>query len=185
MARVLALALALAGCYTGSAQTASPAAIGADPGWLLVRGVPFFHQAGELDCGAAALAMVLGYWGVEATPAQIASAHPEIRARGLRAGELRTFARGRGLEAFLVVGQPADLRAELEHGRPLIVGLGKPHLRRRLAHYEVLIGLHRDGRRVLTLDPAHGWRVNTLEGFAEEWASAQQLTMLIFRRADR
>jgi ABC-type bacteriocin/lantibiotic exporter with double-glycine peptidase domain len=147
-----------------------------------VRGVPFLPQAGELDCGAAALAMVLRYWGVAVTPAEISGAHPEARARGLRAGELRTFARARGLEAFLVAGQPADLRVELEHGRPLIVGLGKPYLRRTLAHYEVLIGLHRDGR-ILTLDPAHGWRVNTVEGFAQEWASGQQLALLIFRRA--
>lgn len=148
-----------------------------------MRDVPFFEQAGERDCGPAALAMVLRYWGVPVTPAQITGAHPESRTRGLRAGELRTFARGRGLEAFLIAGQPADLRAELEHGRPLIVGLGKPHFPQRLAHYEVLIGLHRDGRRVLTLDPAHGWRVNTVEGFAEEWASAQQLALVIFRRA--
>ncbi|HXU82987.1 MAG TPA: papain-like cysteine protease family protein [Polyangia bacterium] len=171
----------LAGCYTGSARTVSPAIVTADPGWLLVRGVPFFQQGGELDCGPAALAMVLRYWGVPVTPDQIASAHPQSRARGLRAGELRSFARGRGLEAFLVAGQPADLRAELESGRPLIVGLGKPHFPQRLAHYEVLIGLHPDGR-VLTLDPAHGWRVNTVQGFVEEWASAQQLALVIFRR---
>jgi ABC-type bacteriocin/lantibiotic exporter with double-glycine peptidase domain len=176
-------ALALAGCYTGSARTVSPVTIGADSGWLLVSGVPFFQQAGERDCGPAALAMVLRYWNVAVTPAQIATAHPENRDRGLRAGELRTFARGQGLEAFLIVGQPADLRTELEHGRPVIVGLGKPHLSRALAHYEVLIGLHRDGRRILTLDPAHGWRVNTLEGFAREWATAQQLALVIFRRA--
>jgi ABC-type bacteriocin/lantibiotic exporter with double-glycine peptidase domain len=180
MLRALAV-LALAGCYTGSARTVSPGTIGADPGWLLVRGVPFFQQAGERDCGPAALAMVLRYWDVAVTPAQIAGAHRDAHSRGLRAGELRAFARGQGLEAFLIAGQPADLRAEVEHGRPVIVGLGKPHFPRALAHYEVLIGLHRDGR-ILTLDPAHGWRVNTVAGFAEEWATAQQLALVIFRR---
>src|SRR5439155_656740 len=84
--------LAVAGCYTGSAHTVTRATIDADPGWLLVRGVPFFQQAGERDCGAAALAMVLRYWDVGVTPAEIASAHPESHARGLRAGELRALA---------------------------------------------------------------------------------------------
>src|SRR5881394_1539882 len=92
----LALATAVsAGCYKGSAHTVSPGAIDADGGWLLVRGVPFVRQTGEQDCGAAALAMVLRYWEVAASPAEVASAHPQSRGRGLRAGELRDFARAR------------------------------------------------------------------------------------------
>jgi ABC-type bacteriocin/lantibiotic exporter with double-glycine peptidase domain len=178
-----ALALALStGCYRGSARTISPAAIHADGGWLLVRGVPFLPQTGDEDCGAAALAMVLRYWNVATSPAEVAGAHPQSRGRGLRAGELRDFARGRGVDAFVVHGEPGDLRHELERGRPLIVGLAKPYTGRTLAHYEVLIGLHRDGRRVLTLDPAQGWRENTLEGFAAEWGAARQLLLVVFRR---
>jgi len=179
----LALAAALAaGCYTGSARTVSPTAINAEGGWLLVRGVPFLQQTGDEDCGAAALAMVLRYWDVAASPAEVAGAQPKSRGRGLRAGELRDFARARGVDAFVVRGEPADLRHELERGRPLIVGLAKPYTGRTVAHYEVLIGLHRDGRRVLTLDPAQGWRENTVEGFAAEWAAARQLLLVVFRR---
>jgi ABC-type bacteriocin/lantibiotic exporter with double-glycine peptidase domain len=180
---VLAVGGALAGCYTGSAHTVTPAAIGADPGWLVVRGVPFFEQTGERDCGAAALAMVLQYWEVSVTPDQIAVAHPGSRGQGLRAGQLRDFARTHGLEAFVIAGQPADLKGELERGRPVIVGLGKPYGPKNLAHYEVLVGLHRDRQGVLTLDPDHGWRENTLEGFAAEWAAGQQLLLVVFRRA--
>jgi ABC-type bacteriocin/lantibiotic exporter with double-glycine peptidase domain len=176
------LGLVLAGCYTGSARTVSPATIVADRGWLLVGGVPYYGQSGDRDCGAAALAMVLRYWQVPVTPQEIAAAHHTGDRRGLRAGELREFARARGLEAFLVIGDAADLRTELAHGRPLIVGLGKRHGRHTLAHYEVLVGLHRDGDRVLTLDPAHGLRENSREGFAAEWAAAQQLALVIFRR---
>jgi ABC-type bacteriocin/lantibiotic exporter with double-glycine peptidase domain len=161
----------------------TPAAIAAEPGWLLVRSVPFYGQSGDRDCGAAALAMVLRYWEVPVTPQEIVAAYQTKDGRGLRAGELRDFARGRGLEAFLVTGDPADLRSELEHGRPLLVGLGKRHGRHTLAHYEVLVGLHRDGSRVLTLDPAHGWRENSREGFAAEWTAAGQLALVIFKRA--
>jgi ABC-type bacteriocin/lantibiotic exporter with double-glycine peptidase domain len=179
---ILLVMLVLAGCYTGAARTVSPADLGRDPGWLIVRGVPFVEQRAENDCGAAALAMVLRYWGLPVTQAAMTPAHPE---RGLRAGELRDFARGRGLGAFVVQGQLTDLWAEIERARPVIVGLGKPYGDERLAHYEVVVGLHRQKRRILTLDPARGWRENSLEAFAAEWAPAQQLLLVVFRLAGR
>jgi ABC-type bacteriocin/lantibiotic exporter with double-glycine peptidase domain len=171
----LALVVALAGCYTGSARTVTSGAIDADPTWLRVRGVPFVQQAAERDCGAAAMVMVARYWGVAAALADLA-----VPGRGLTAGELRDFARRRGLQAFVVKGEPADLRQQLERGRPTIVGLAKPYGTRRIAHYEVLVGLHPGRKRVLTLDPAHGWRENTIEGFAAEWAPAGQLLVVVF-----
>jgi ABC-type bacteriocin/lantibiotic exporter with double-glycine peptidase domain len=161
--------IALAGCYTGSARTVTPAAIDADPGWVRVRGVPFVAQRGESDCGVAALAMVLRYWGVVMS----------MEAKGpLTAGELRDVARGRGLQAFVVKGDPTDIRDQLARGRPLIVGLGKRYGRSALAHFEVLVGYHPAGR-FLTLDPAAGWRVNTAEGFAAEWAASEQLVLIV------
>jgi ABC-type bacteriocin/lantibiotic exporter with double-glycine peptidase domain len=177
------LGLVLAGCYTGSARTVAPGTITADPGWLLVGNVPFYGQSGDHDCGAAALAMVLRYWEIPVTPQDVAAAHHLKGTRGLRAGELRDFARSRGLDAFLVAGDAADLKSELGHGRPLLVGLGKRHGPQTLAHYEVVVGLHRDGTRLLTLDPAHGLRENTLAGFATEWAAARQLALIVFKRA--
>jgi ABC-type bacteriocin/lantibiotic exporter with double-glycine peptidase domain len=181
---VAPLCLVLAGCYTGSAQTVTATEIARDPGWLLVPDVPFVGQEGEHDCGAAALVMVLRYWDVRVTVQDIAAAFPSSRGRGLTAGELREFAHARGLRAFVIHGEPADLRAELERGRPLIVGLAKAHGAQKLAHYEVVVGLHRGRRRILTLDPAEGWRENTVEGFAEEWAPAQRAALVIFRAAD-
>jgi ABC-type bacteriocin/lantibiotic exporter with double-glycine peptidase domain len=179
--------LALAGCYTGTARTVSPFEIARDPGWLLVRDVPFSGQQADNDCGAAALAMVLQYWGVAVTRDQITAAHPPAgnQRRGLRAGELRDFSRARGLQAFVVKGGVDDLSSELQRARPVIVGLGKPYGSERYAHYEVVVGLHPARRRILTLDPARGWRENSLEGFAAEWAPAQQLLLVVFRMAGR
>jgi hypothetical protein len=177
------LSLLLGGCYTGSARSVSPLEVMRDPGWLLVQ-VPYAEQREENDCGAAALAMVLRYWGETVTREQITAAHPTLRerTRGLRAGELRDFSRARGLDAFVVKGQLDDVRSELERGRPMIVGLGKPHGRTHYAHFEVVVGLHRDRQRVLTLDPARGWRVNTIAGFQAEWAPARNLLLVVFRR---
>jgi ABC-type bacteriocin/lantibiotic exporter with double-glycine peptidase domain len=162
--------LALAGCYAGSARSVAPAAIDADPGWVRVRGVPFVGQRTESDCGPAALAMVLRFWGVTGTLESGGAA---------TAGELRDFARSRGLQAFLIKGDPNDVAEHIAHGRPLIVGLGKQYGRKTLGHFEVLVGYHAQRRRFLTLDPASGWRENGAEGFAREWAAAEQLLLIV------
>jgi ABC-type bacteriocin/lantibiotic exporter with double-glycine peptidase domain len=176
-------AVTLAACESGRGHIVSPADLGAHDGWTMVSGVPFVRQRSERDCGAAAIAMVLRYWGVPVDAENVMSAHPLARERGLRAGELRELARAHGLDAFVVKGEPADLRTEIERRRPLIVGLARSASGTAIGHYEVVIGLDHARRRVLTLDPAAGWRESTLEEFAAEWAGAQQLALVVFRRA--
>jgi ABC-type bacteriocin/lantibiotic exporter with double-glycine peptidase domain len=178
-AQIVGLILLATGCYTGSARSVSPLEVVRDPGWLLVPKVSFIAQTAENDCGAAALAMMLAHWGRPVSRDQISAAH-RPSARGLRAGELRAFAKSQGLQAFIVEGRLTDLETELARGRPVIVGLGKPHGRRLLTHYEVVVGLHRVRQLVLTLDPARGWSKNTLAGFAAEWAPARNLLLVMF-----
>jgi ABC-type bacteriocin/lantibiotic exporter with double-glycine peptidase domain len=173
---------ALAGCYTGSARDASPAAIAAEPGWQLVHDVPFVHQRGGTDCGAAALAMVLGYWHVAATADEIATAAPP-EGGGIRAGALRDLARRKGLEAFVISGTLGDLIDQVARGRPVLVGLAKPMAGGRLAaHYEVVVGINRSQRMLLSLDPTRGLRENSAEGFAREWVPTRQVTLIVFPR---
>jgi ABC-type bacteriocin/lantibiotic exporter with double-glycine peptidase domain len=183
-ALMVAPALLLAACYTGSARTVSAdrlAAVAAEPGWLLVRDVPFVRQQTTRDCGAAALAMVLGYWKLPTSTEEISERFPED-GNGLRAGHLRDLARAKGLEAYLISGQLRDLENELGKGRPVLVGVAKPYRTTDLAHYEVVVGFHHEKRLVLTLDPAIGWRENTLEGFAREWVPTNQVTLVAFPR---
>jgi len=54
--------------------------------------------------------------------------------------------------------------------------------RRVYPHYEVVVGISRGKQRILTLDPAHGLRVNSREGFAAEWGAAGRLTLIVFPR---
>jgi ABC-type bacteriocin/lantibiotic exporter with double-glycine peptidase domain len=174
----------LAGCYTGSARTVSSdrlAVLANEPGWLLVRDVPFIAQQTDRDCGAAALAMVLGFWNLPTTPEEI-SGHFPADGNGLRAGHLRDLARAKGLDAYLISGQLRDLANELGRGRPVLVGVAKPYRTKDLAHYEVVVGFNHAKRLVLTLDPAVGWRQNTLEGFAREWVPTNQVTLVALPR---
>ena len=187
-AAVLGGALAAAGCYTGSARTVSPAALAREPGWTLVAGVPFVPQSRQEDCGAAALTMVLSYWAVSPEGVRAAGVDPSAgdAERGIRAGQLRDWARASGLRAYLVSADLGDLSSELGRGHPVLVGLYTPYGRGRVRpHYEVVVGIHREKQRILTLDPSAGWRENSLDGFAREWLPAGRLALMIFPATGR
>jgi ABC-type bacteriocin/lantibiotic exporter with double-glycine peptidase domain len=172
----------LPACYAGTAHDASPRRIAADPTWQIVRGVPFVAQDGSHDCGAAALAMVLSYWRAPVPAAELRALAPPGDS-GIGAARLRDVARGKGLEAFVVAGTLTDLVDQVARGRPVVVGLAKPMRGtggRAAAHYEVVTGINRQRRLVLTLDPARGPRENTFEGFAREWIPAGQVTLIVF-----
>ena len=172
--------LAACGCYVGSARSATPADLSADEGWERIEGVPDVRQAAREDCGAAALAMVLGYWNRAVTRDDIVAANPPTPERGLPAATLRDLARQQGLAAFLIPGRLSDLERELRRRHPILVGVVKRYGRRAYSHYEVVVGMSRRTQRILTLDPAGGLRVDSREGFAAEWAAAGQVTLIVY-----
>ncbi|MGB8297810.1 MAG: cysteine peptidase family C39 domain-containing protein [Polyangia bacterium] len=171
--------LATSGCYLGSARNARLADLAADDGWEFVEGVPAVRQAANEDCGAAALAMVLGYWKRAVTRDGIVAANPPVPDRGIKAAALRDFARQQGMQAFVIQGQFVDLDREIHSHRPVLVGVMKRYGRRAYSHYEVVVGVNSRERRILTIDPAHGPRVDSREGFATEWAAAGQVTLVV------
>lgn len=185
MPRAGVLLLLVAGCasgYTGEARDFAPGRLTAEPGWVSVRGVPVEQQVEEADCGAAAIAMVVAYW-TGGDPRAIAASLRPAPERGIAAGRLRDVARGRGLAAFIVRGELADLERELVAGRPVVVGLVKPYGRKKvLTHYEVVVGLNRRKKLVVTLDPAAGWRSNELAAFLREWDPSKRLALVVSAR---
>ena len=111
--------------------------------WNRVEGVPPVRQVAREDCGAAALAMVLGYWGCRSRATRSAAASRAAPERGIRAAALRDFARRQGLQAFVIQGELADLDRELRAAPP---GRGRHHETLRAApypHYEVVVGIDR------------------------------------------
>jgi ABC-type bacteriocin/lantibiotic exporter with double-glycine peptidase domain len=180
------LTLIAAGCTSvGTSQAFDPADLQAGSGWIVVRGVPVGRQTAEAGCGIAALGMIFGYWSIEEWPRErIEQACPVVEGRGSRARDLRACARDAGLEAHLIHGSWEDLLTELRSGRPVIVGLLKSYRGGNDPHYEVLVALHPGDRRVVTLDPRHGWRQNSLHGFLTEWEGTTHL-LLIFSAPGR
>jgi ABC-type bacteriocin/lantibiotic exporter with double-glycine peptidase domain len=179
--------LIAAGCYHGSARNITLAELGGpEPhagsrtSWERVTGMPDVRQVAREDCGAAALAMVLGYWQKAGTRNEITAATTPGAKGGIAAADLRDFARRRGLQAFVIEGGLDDLEREIRWRHPIVVGMMKRYGQRDYPHYEVVVGLERSRGRVLTLDPASGLRVNSREGFVAEWTAARRVTLVVY-----
>lgn len=178
---VTLLALSL-GCasYRGTASTAQPSVVAREGQWMMVPRFPLVLQRENDDCGAAALAAVLRYWGFRATPQSIEGALGHAGNR-LRAGDMEAHARSVGLKSYVFFGTMTDVVHELKQGRPVIVGLGKTiDAKRALSHYEVIVGYEPRKKLLLLLDPGRGWQVDSLDGFAKEWALSKGVTMVAF-----
>lgn len=176
---------ATAGCntlgYAGDATQLSATNLREEPGWLAVKGVPVLRQENELDCGLTALEMVLRFHGLQ-LPAH--AADQRLAHGRWSAGELREVAREQGLQAFIVEGSVDDLVHELEAGRPVVVGTSKPTVTgESVAHYEVVVGLNRESKRVATVDPAAGMRQNTFQGFLQEWLPTGSVLLVVIPAA--
>jgi ABC-type bacteriocin/lantibiotic exporter with double-glycine peptidase domain len=183
---LLAIAGLSLGCasYKGSSHEVQPSAVLSEGGWVIVPHFPLVMQEGNHDCGAASLSALLGFWGRPSTPAQISEASGRSGQR-LSAGDLEQYARSHGFASYVFYGTMKDVAYEIDHGRPVIVGLGKPYQgNKAVAHYEVVVGYSRDKRQVLLLDPGRGWQKDSFDGFAREWSVSKGVTVVAFLRAD-
>jgi ABC-type bacteriocin/lantibiotic exporter with double-glycine peptidase domain len=176
------VAILCLGCasYTGTARAVDPYAAARQGKWWMVPSFPRVMQDQRNDCGAAALAAVMRFWGHPDTPELIEQELGRSDHR-LRAGDIANYARTKGLHSYVFFGTMTDVAHELRRGRPVIVGLGKSFAEKKaLSHYEVVVGYEPEKKLVLLLDPGRGWQVDTLRGFAEEWARTKGVTIVAF-----
>ncbi len=170
------------GCasYQGTSTTVHPSAVVSEGDWILVPNFPLVLQEKSDDCGAAVLASVLRFWGYAATPGSISARLGRTDNR-LKAGDMATYARSRGLKAYVFFGTMQDIEHELARGRPVIVGLGKMvGETKALSHYEVVVGYEPTKKQLLLLDPDRGWQTDSLAGFKKEWALTKAVTIVAF-----
>jgi ABC-type bacteriocin/lantibiotic exporter with double-glycine peptidase domain len=167
--------LILPGCAPASLD-AVRADVAAGHGALV--DVPFVVQE-DYQCGPAALAMVLGYYGAAVGAEEIARALHLPSLRGTLNLELEFYARRRGFQARAFAGTLDRMKAELRRGRPLIVfqDLGFPGYP--VPHFAVLVGYSdRAGVVVLHSGPA-AYRVVSYDGFERTWARRRAWTLLV------
>ena len=141
--------------------------------------VPFVPQHKD-TCGAAALTMVLRYWGDDVVHDDVSRALVRPELRGIAGSRLAAFARGRGFEAVAYRGDMAHLRDFVGKGRPLIVAW---HLGGSRYHDVVVVGFDDERGAVLVNDPAAGpSRAVGAARFEKRWAGAGYWTLLVTRK---
>ena len=178
----VATTLILAGLLGGGCAAVTLEAVRADVAagqGHLIADVPFIAQE-AYQCGPAALAMVLRFWGDAAADAEdIGRALYLPSARGVLNLELEFQARRRGFRTQAFEGTLEGVKAELRRGRPLIVfqDLGRGPVS--VPHFAVLLG-YDDRAEVVVLHS--GTTPNRLLPYAEflrTWEARRGWTLLI------
>jgi len=153
--------------------------------------VPFVKQE-KNGCGAASLAMVIGYWArngsersiPEQDPRQIQQALYSRDAGGIRSGDMERYLRQNGFFTFVFQGEWNDLERHLSKGRPLVVCLNES--RGGPLHYVVVAGLVPNEHVVLVNDPARRKLLKMGEAeFQKDWNSTSRWTLLAVPRPGR
>ena len=138
--------------------------------------VPFVPQQKD-TCAAAALAMVVRYWGRALSHDVIATALFEPELRGIAGSRLADFARQHGLTAIAYEGDMEQLRDYVAKGRPLIVAW---RLGSKRYHDVVVVGFDDERKAVIVNDPAEGaGRRVALKTFERRWAGTDRWTLLV------
>jgi ABC-type bacteriocin/lantibiotic exporter with double-glycine peptidase domain len=157
------------------------ALIAAQPPSVLLE-VPFVPQE-KNGCGAASIAMVMGYWHMQqpsgSAPPQAADIQRLLyspRLRGIPASGMIGYFEQHGFRTFAIEGEWSDIEQNLSKGRPVIVAL-KPG--RGDLHYVVLTGLESMQDLVIKHDPAdRKWVKQHRKQFEREWKAAGRWLLL-------
>jgi ABC-type bacteriocin/lantibiotic exporter with double-glycine peptidase domain len=144
----------------------------------LISTVPFIAQD-AYQCGPAALAMVLRYWGAAAEADEIGRALYLPSARGVLNLELEFQARRRGFRTEAFEGTLERVKAELRRDRPLIVfqDLGRGGVS--VPHFAVLLGFDDQAEVVVLHSGTTPYHRLSYREFLRTWASRRGWTLLV------
>jgi peptidase C39-like protein len=144
----------------------------------LIATVPFIAQE-AYQCGPAALAMVLRYWGAAADAEEIGRTLYLPSARGVLNLELEFEARRRGFRTQAFAGTLDRAKAELRRGRPVIVfqDLGRGPVS--VPHFAVLLGYDDRTEVVVLHSGTTAYHVLSYAEFLRTWASRRGWSLLI------
>jgi hypothetical protein len=144
----------------------------------LISDVPFIPQE-AYQCGPAALAMVLRYWGTDVDLRALARELELPSARRVLNLELEFQARRRGFRAVAFAGTLARVREELRRDRPLIVfqdlGAGPVSV----PHFAVLLGFDDRAGVVVLHSGTTAYRLHSYAEFLRTWEARGRWTLLV------
>ena len=140
---------------------------------LHLLNVPYLPQS-EALCGAAAIAMVMRYWGRTNVYAETFADLVDPAAAGIHGGDLVAALRSRGFDAQSMRGDRDQVTARLAAGQPVVVLIEDRPTR---FHYVVIVGWA--GGRVIVHDPARApFRILDETTFLRVWAASDRWTLI-------
>lgn len=144
----------------------------------LITTVPFVAQD-AYQCGPAALAMVLRYWGAAADAEEIGRTLYLPSAQGVLNLELEFEARRRGFRTQAFEGTLDRAKTELRRGRPVIVfqNLGRGPVS--VPHFAVLLGFDDQAEVVVLHSGTTPYHRLSYREFLRTWASRRGWTLLV------
>lgn len=123
-----------------------------------LTGVPFVKQ-GKNECGAASMAMVLGYYGIEKPVEELRQALKWSKWRGIGLRRMKAYPASLGLQAKTFSGWKSGIPGIVGHinqGRPVIVRQWSSRRQKQKAwvgHYQVVVGYDLDQQELYLHDP--------------------------------
>lgn len=180
---VIVLMASLSGCSAALMWLTKPAEtweltpeLRSSPDTVVLAITPFLQKKLNL-CGAAAMAMVLTYWGRKTSVGEVVQALGPPGPRGYTGFQLLSLARREGFAAFIYRGSMLDLYLNLRKTRPLIIIKSKPGYN----HFVVVIGATRRGDLILA-DPETGPVVTRADVLGDQWRRSDYFTLLVAPR---
>ncbi|NWF51940.1 MAG: peptidase C39 family protein [Nitrospirae bacterium] len=111
---------------------------------IIIENFPFYPQT-AYQCGPAALAGVLNFWGIYVTPDEIADEIYSESARGTLSIDMSLYVQRKGLRAIQYKGDIQDLRENIDTGYPVIVLIDSGFSLYQINHFMVVIGYNEYG----------------------------------------
>ena len=141
-----------------------------------VEGVPFFPQL-EYQCGPAAIAGVLNFFGDRVKPDEVADAIYRGNIRGTVSIDMVLFARQRGFSSSWYEGNLEDIIMRLDRGHPLIVMVDLGFSPLSTHHYMVVIGYNSSG--IIANSGTTSRKHIAWDRFFSQWGKTHNWTLLI------
>jgi ABC-type bacteriocin/lantibiotic exporter with double-glycine peptidase domain len=145
-----------------------------------IEGVPFFRQ-GEYDCGPAALASVLSYWGALRSVEEITARVYTPKLRGTLPLDMERFVKEAGFAVESSAGTASleSIRSFLRVNHPVICLLDLGFGPYKQPHYIVIIGYDDVHALVIMHDGKTPNRLMSYKKFDQAWSRAGRWMMVV------
>lgn len=142
----------------------------------IINHVPF-HPQEEFQCGPASLAGVLNFWGIQASPEEIAKDIYSPSARGTLSLDMILYPIRKGMEATHYQGSLEDIREKVDSGYPLIVLVDLGVLVYQQHHFMVVVGY--DEHRIVANSGKNQHQAIPFKRFIKTWDKTNFWTLWI------